>query len=188
MRSVLLTQEPVWRNCQPLPNYIKPWINETGSLTKRLRSVFGQGVAVTVLSQSWRVPFMSECRLLNTREQRVCLVREVLIHLNNTPLVLARTVMPRSSLKINQHLTHLGSRPLGEVLFAYPTLKRVISQTTLISPALWTRQQPQQLAVWGRRTVYDIHHKQLLVSEFFMPKITECHALPDCHAKRDSPR
>ncbi len=175
MRSVLLTQEPVWQtNCQ-LPNYIKPWINETGSLTKRLRSIYGSGVSVTVLSQSWRVPFISECRLLNTREQRVCLVREVMLHLNNTPLVLARTVIPRTSLKINHHLTHLGSRPLGEVIFAYPTLKRVVSQSSLIQPSLWTDQAQQlahiQQAVWGRRTVYQINYKQLLVSEFFLPTL-----------------
>ena len=166
MRSVLLTQEPVWHNRQPLPNHIKPWIKETGSLTKRLRSIYGSGVSVTVLSQSWRVPFFSECQLLNVKEQRVCLVREVMLHLNNTPLVLARTIIPRTSLTINHHLTHLGSRPLGEVLFAYPTLKRVISQTTLVQPKLWRHDRQQ--AVWGRRTVYEIHHKQLLVSEFFL--------------------
>ena len=171
MRSVLLTQEPVWHNNCQLPNVIKPWIQETGSLTKRLRSIYGSGVSVSVLSQSWRVPFFSESRLLHQREQRVCLVREVLLHLDDMPLVLARTVIPRQSLKINHHLTHLGSRPLGEVLFAYPTLKRVVSQSTLVPPTLWAKQQHIQQAIWGRRTVYEIHHKQLLVSEFFLPSV-----------------
>ena len=47
----------------------------------------------------------------------------------------------------------------------------------LVDPDTWTRNavgiadisQP----IWGRRTVYAIAHRQMLVSEFFLPEVLE---------------
>lgn len=179
-QSVLFKQEPLWQENRlgtrhQLPQTVQSWTYESGSLTQRLRAVYGQKVAVKVLFQYWRVPFLTERKLLHLHEQRLCLVREVLLHAENKPLILARTIIPSAMIKIASSLAHLGTRPLGEVIFSYPKLERIAMDVTLIKPLNWTStafavadiQQP----IWGRRTIYAIKHQQMLVSEFFLPEI-----------------
>jgi len=178
--SVLFKQEPLWQENRfgtrhQLPDSVQSWTYESGSLTQRLRAVYGDSVAVRVLFQQWRVPFLTERRLLKIPEQRLCLSREVLLHADGKPLILARTIIPAATIKIASSLAHLGTRPLGEVIFSYPKLERIAMDVTLIKPFAWTPsvltiatiQQP----IWGRRTIYAIKHKPMLVSEFFLPEI-----------------
>lgn len=180
-KSLLFNREPLWQeNRQGLrhkiPENIQSWTYESGSLTQRLRNYYGTGVAVKVLLQRWQTPFLSERRLLKLPEHQYSLIREVLLHVNGKPLILARTIIPASTVKTaKSNLSKLGSRPLGEIIFSYPKLERIAMDITLINPAIWTQsalaevdiQQP----IWGRRTVYAIAHQQMLVSEFFLPEI-----------------
>ena len=45
----------------------------------------------------------------------------------------------------------------------------------LIKPSMWTQTAIAEAGIdqpiWGRRTVYAIAHKHMLVSEFFLPEI-----------------
>ena len=178
---MLFNQEPLWLENRlgtrhKMPETVQSWTYESGSLTQRLRAIYGNAVTVNVLFQQWRVPFLTERKLLGLHEQRICLTREVLLHANGKPLILARTIMPAATIKVaNRSLSKLGSRPLGEVIFSYPQLERIAMDVTLINPNEWT---PRALDVayikqpiWGRRTVYAIKHRQMLVSEFFLPEI-----------------
>ena len=178
---MLFNKEPLWQENRhgtrhKLPEAVQAWTFEAGSLTQRLRATYGDAVAVKVLFQQWRVPFLTERQLLGLHEQRVCLTREVLLHANGKPLILARTIIPASTITIaNRSLSKLGTRPLGEVIFSYPHLERIAMDVSLINPNEWTLnaldvahiKQP----IWGRRTVYAIKHQQMLVSEFFLPEI-----------------
>jgi len=179
-QSVLFNREPAWRENRigtrhQLPESVQSWTYEAGSLTQRLRAVYGNAVAVNVLFQHWRVPFLTECRLLEISGHRLCLTREVLLHSNGKPLILARTIIPAATIKIASSLAHLGTRPLGEVIFAYPKLERIAMDVTLINPTYWTASALTtahiEQSLWGRRTVYAIKHHQMLVSEFFLPEI-----------------
>lgn len=155
-----------------MPKNVQSWIYTNDSLTQRLRSYYGQSVAVEILFQSWRPAFMCECQLLKLPSQRYSLIREVLLHANGKPLVIARTILPAKTIKIAKHnLSRLGNRPLGEVIFSYRKLKCLqlnISQTT---PNIWTQKLQQKVQfrknIWGRSTLYAICKQQLLVSEFF---------------------
>lgn len=178
-KSFLFTQEPGWFENRPgirhcLPEDVQSWAYETGSLTQRLRDYYGDAVAVKVLQQQWRTPFLSERRLLKLSENRYSLIREVLLHADGKPLILARTIIPARTLKVaKRSLAHLGSRPLGEVIFSYPKLARLEMDVALASPAIWTRAAIAEAGItgpaWGRRTVYAIRCRQMLVSEFFLP-------------------
>ncbi|OTE98010.1 chorismate--pyruvate lyase [Crenothrix sp. D3] len=155
---------------------MQSWTYESGSLTQRLRATYGNAVAVKVLFQQWRVPFLTERQSLGLHEQRVCLTREVLLHANGKPLILARTILPSATIKIaNRSLSKLGTRPLGEVIFSYPHLERIAMDVSLINPNEWTTRAVDvghiQQPIWGRRTVYAIKHRQMLVIEFFLPNI-----------------
>ncbi len=181
--SLLFKREALWQENRPglrhkLPLAVQSWAYEPGSLTQRLRDRYGNAVAVKILLQRWCTPFLSERRLMGLQEQRYHLVREVLLHAHGTPLILARTIIPETTIKaVNNKLAHLGNRPLGEIIFSYPKLERVAMDVCLVKPQTWTDtaliEADIQQELWGRRTVYGIAHHQMLVSEFFLPAILE---------------
>ncbi|PKM12031.1 MAG: chorismate lyase [Gammaproteobacteria bacterium HGW-Gammaproteobacteria-3] len=178
-KSFLLACEPRWTvNRQgarhDLPPPVQSWIYEPGSITQRLRSYYGAAVQVEILFHRWRVPFLSERKLLKLKTSRYALIREVLLHSNGKPLVLARTIIPIATVKAaRRNLAHLGNRPLGEVIFSYPKLERLEMDFTLAEPAIWTPAALQKMsngqALWGRRTIYVIRSRNMLVNEFFFP-------------------
>lgn len=159
-----------------LPDDVHSWVYEPGSLTKRLREYYGNGISVDLLFHQWRTPYLSECRQLHLPLYRYALTREVMLHIQGKPLLLARTIIPDETIKVaHRNLSHLGTRPLGEVIFSYPDLERIAMDLTLIKPITWTRQVRLKAAIqqslWGRRTIYAIHQRPMLVSEFFLPEI-----------------
>lgn len=177
--SYLFARPPLWktrlRNTDPQPpEELRPWLNETGSLTKRLRHVYGDKLGVRLLYQRWRPAFAEECQQLHVPYHRYQLVREVLLFVEDLPLVLARTILPEPTIRAaHRNLSHLGTRPLGEVIFAYPDLElrqRYVGQATANA---WSAGIQAEFAIdqilWGRRTLYAIHNQPLLVSEFFLP-------------------
>lgn len=180
-KSFLFHREPSWREHRQghqyhLPEDVHSWVYEPGSLTKRLRDYYGNYIAVEVLFHRWRTPYISECRQLNLPFYRFALIREVMLHIKHKPLLLARTIIPDETIKVaHRNLSHLGSRPLGEVIFSYPDLARIAMDLTLIDINAWTIKTQQKTAIeqplWGRRTVYAIRQRPMLVSEFFLPEI-----------------
>jgi chorismate--pyruvate lyase len=178
-RSFLFFKTPNWTINRPgtrhdLPLPVQSWTYEPHSLTQRLRDCYGNGVAVKILFQHWQKPFLTESQRLLLPNQRYSLIREVLLHIDNTPLILARTILPQTTINIaKRHLSHLGTRPLGEVIFSYPNLERLEMEICLVSGQHWSDALKHQIQlepqVWGRRTVYAIEKQPMLVSEFFMP-------------------
>lgn len=180
-KSYLFRRPPIWNSHErssqrQLPESLQSWLNETGSLTKRLRALHGNRFGVQVLFHRWKPAFIDECRLLGLPPHRYQLIREVLLHADGKPLVLARTILPEPTIEIAQrNLSHLGTRPLGEVIFAYPDLERRQRQFSRVDVSAWSANRQATLTinrpVWGRRTVYAIHRQPLLVAEFFLPGV-----------------
>ncbi|QPK63814.1 chorismate lyase [Methylomonas sp. LL1] len=177
--SYLFSRPPVWKTrlrgarARP-PVALQSWLDETGSLTKRLRNHYGHNLAVSLLFHQWKPAFAEECQCLGVAHHRYQLIREVLLHVDCIPLVLARTILPEPTIRIaRRNLSHLGTRPLGEVIFAYPDLELRRRDFSQAAPQHWTAaiqsQYQVQQATWGRRTLYAIHQQPLLVSEFFLP-------------------
>ncbi len=180
-KSFLLKTAPHWKKNQPgikqtIPKEVQSWIYEQGSLTHRLRKVYGPAFTVEILFHRWKPAYLSECQLLNLPQQQYNLTREVLLHANGIPLILARTIIPSQTIKsAKRNLSHLGTRPLGEVIFSYPKLERLTLKISCINEQQWTQQIHEQVKIpkqtWGRQTVYAIHSHKMLVSEFFMPEV-----------------
>ena len=81
---------------------------------------------------------------------------------------------PKQTIKVaKRNLSHLGTRPLGEVIFSYPKLERLDLNVCCIHNTEWRKELTENVSVeeivWGRRTVYAIQKQKMLVSEFFMP-------------------
>ncbi len=195
-RSFLFDQPPRWtiRHLtarHQFPIAVQSWVYERHSLTERLRRFYGQAVAVKILYQQQQAPFVDECQLLQHPLARHQVIREVLLHVEGKPLILARTVLPHATIRTaKRQLSHLGTRPLGEVIFSYPTLQRLATQVCCLSPPQWTGALQQQVtiqnSIWGRRTVYAIAQQPLLVSEFFLPAALRCLERVNCMLPENS--
>ncbi len=177
-RSLLFRHEPVWRAApvRGTPAAFRSWLEESASLTARLRRSAGSGFGVRLLGQGAGRPFAGESCLLGLPCRHRALAREVLLFGGDRPLVLARTVMPSAALRGELcALARLGNRPLGEVLFAQRGLRRARLEFARVAPADWLPTVKQEYAldgpVWGRRSLYEIGRISLLVCEFFLPAV-----------------
>lgn len=114
--------------------------------------------------------------MLGLPPRRRVLLREVLLHDAGIPLVLARTTIPPLTLRgVHGGLARLGSRPLGELLFAYRGLRRTSLELAKIFPSHWrhpiSREFGLDSPVWGRRSLYQVGSVSLAVCEFFLPGV-----------------
>lgn len=157
------------------PARIESWLNESGSLTARLRRLAGGGFGVRLLNQGYAHPFPGESAALGLPARARALGREVLLHGAGEPLVLARSIIPQQALR-GEHcaLAKLGNRPLGEVLFAQRGLRRPRLEFAKVPRSDWlpaiADEYGLEEAVWGRRSLYRLGRISLLVCEFFLPQ------------------
>lgn len=178
-------REPVWFFRRELrqgqvPVELADWLFDPGSLTARLTATCPGRFRVAVQSQLWRLPQHNEIRRLGMRERQMSLVREVYLYCGDRPMVFARTVIPRQTLGGRQkHLAGLGSRSLGSVLFADPKMRRdeievahIPGSSSLYHKAVYVLDSAPD-SIWGRRSVFYLHDKPLLVSEIFLPEVAQ---------------
>ncbi len=94
-------------------------------MTLRLQQLCPGKFQVRVLSQVWGMPRIDEARVLGMKPGRLAIIRQVQLLCDGHPRVYARTVIPVTSLRGKlQRLAHLGTRPLGGMLFADPGMQR----------------------------------------------------------------
>lgn len=179
------TFEPVWRRqnmllSQIVPSDIEHWLFDHGSLTRKIIQHCNSKFRVEVLSQKWQRPMLNEALRLGVHPEHHALIREVLLYCGDTPWVFARSVLPRKTLTgPRRFLGKLGSRPLGEILFSDPNIQRDALEIAEIKKGQrMFRCATQSLKnvpdfVWGRRSVFYLHKKPLLVNEVFLPLILE---------------
>lgn len=176
-------REPGWRPArQLLRSAATPdawdWLLDGGSLTQRLRRACPGRFRVAVRRQTWGRPLPSERRILNMAHGERAVIREVHLLCGDTPWVFARTVIPVSTLRGPQRrLTRLGSKPLGAALFADPSLRRGAVEVACLRrgepPYIRAMQGVASSAarIWGRRSVFRLQERPLLVSEIFLPAL-----------------
>ncbi len=161
-----------------LPAHLTGWLLDSGSLTRRLRQLCPDQFRVHVLWQGWNRPSPDEARVLGLRLDAWAWIREVQLLCNNQPWVFARTLIPAKTLHgRSRRLTQLGNRPLGEVLFADPGVRRgpveiahIAVGQRLHQRAFADRAEPPD-AIWGRRSLFWIGERPLLVCEIFLPDL-----------------
>jgi chorismate--pyruvate lyase len=159
-----------------LPAALTAWLLDPASLTRRLQGLCAGEFRVRVLSQVRGRPRLDEARVLGIRRGGLAIIRQVQLLCNEHPWVYARTVIPVSSLEGRmRRLARLGARPLGAMLFADRGMRRGIVELARVRPGemLYTDavRDPFQAhgEIWGRRSVFRLAHKPLLVSEIFLP-------------------
>ena len=154
------------------PQALKPWLLDAGSLTAKLIALSKGAFQVRILRQHYARASLSESQALGIAPRSLCLIREVLLMGDGQPWVFARSLLPLSSLTGRlRRLRKQGTQPLGSFLFSQAHLER-----SPIALSLINRHHgylPTELigdrSVWGRRSIFYIDAKPLLVSEVFLP-------------------
>ncbi|MCY4356840.1 MAG: chorismate lyase [Gammaproteobacteria bacterium] len=135
-----------------------------GSLTARAKQLAGNSFQLEVRDQCWRqVNVESQLMLFGqvAASKRVW-SRKIAMLGHGEDWILAHTLMPETSAEgALSAVFDLKNKPLGDFLFEQPQLLRA-------SFELGCSQQiiPQ---MWGRRSMFTLHSKPIMVAEFFTP-------------------
>lgn len=180
------TQQPIWLTkkqylVQQIPATISCWLFDSGSLTARVIAACKGRFHVEVVAQRWHRTRRDEARRLGIPMHQKALIREVYLYCDDTPWVFARSVLPHRTLTGKQKfLSRWGARSLGAVLFADPHMRRDALEVARLTAGHTLYQQAMQRSplqspvIWGRRSVFYLDKKPLLVSEIFLPTIAQC--------------
>ena len=177
--------EPLWRPARRLrrsgiPKKYLPWLLDQSSLTERIITACPGCFRVRVVSQTRARVLRSEAEALNMRPGTHAIVRQVQLLCDEVPWVYARTIIPPATLNRRlRRLVRLGSRSLGATLFSDPSMERGEAEVTCLTAANelfhtvanGSSSKPEK--IWGRRSVFQLGGKPLLVCEFFLPEIGE---------------
>ncbi|PCI77748.1 MAG: chorismate--pyruvate lyase [SAR86 cluster bacterium] len=143
----------------------RQWLFDSSSLTKLLIEKSGGDFRVEVREEEWLLlpnPVVRCCFGPLASDHRFWSRKVVLVG-DNTPWVLAHTLIPEFSLTGPlKRVLELNEKPLGEYLFSHPDLIRSGIEITPIAGDSW-----------GRRSLFYLFEKPIMVAEFFLPAILD---------------
>lgn len=169
-QEISMRRATSWQQFRIVPHSVVPvnwrsWVMDRGSLTQRLVKASIGDFRVRVTRLEWACPTVNETLKLGIASRQKALIREVDLLCCGRAVVRARSVIPAATLTGEERqLKHLGTRPLGAFLFSSRAMVRQPIE-------LAGFQGSQRQAIYGRRSVFLLHDKPLLVSEIFLPEL-----------------
>lgn len=157
-----------------MPEAVRSWLFDASSLTARLIRGCNGKFRVELISQRISRPTLDELEALSMNYGDTALVRQVRLYCGSTVVVYARTVIPLTTLSgAQRRYANIGTRPLGAMLFADRTMQRDDMTVSCLSPGdkLYRMTGEVTETIWGRRSVFRVSKKPLLVSEYFLPAL-----------------
>lgn len=169
-----------WRRAAPgHSNPWRPWLTYPGSLTRRIVAR-SRGFRVELLGRFMRIPNADEYAALGRPAHRRVYVREVALHANGRPVVLAHSIVARADVEGPwRALLGLGTRPLAVLLFTDPLVRREPFEYARVDARhpLWKRAREvfgrELPTLWARRSLFHRHGRPLMVTEVFLPDLAE---------------
>jgi chorismate--pyruvate lyase len=165
---------------QKIPPNLHNWLLNNKSLTKRIQNNCDGIFRVELQYQNWQYPLNDEAKLLGIKPRTYALIRQAYLLCKNQIYVSARTVIPAKTLSGKQcRLAKLGNQPLGRILFANHTMRRgkveitQLQQKHLLFQLALGNIENKPNSLWGRRSIFYLENKPLLVNEFFLPNINK---------------
>jgi chorismate lyase len=156
---------------------LRGWLQDSGSLTSRLRATCGPGFRLELLGEAAEEIPGDARGLLEGNEARA---RRVRMFCGENLCVCATTLIPRETLAGDPWLAALGDRPLGDALLERGGIQRSPFEFTRASPAhpLFTPALEgtdiRPAWVWARRSRFRLAAGPLLIYEIFLPGLTRC--------------
>ena len=148
-----------------------------GSMTKILKELSRHRLTLTVLEHTWQKPQQHESKILSQRNGWG-IGREVVMSGAGKPWLYARTFFPESVVKAQGNdFLFLGSRPLGELLFSNPQVRRSDFTVAQLFPghreyqdAVKALQEAPEY-LWARRSEFYFPSGAITLLEVFSPKM-----------------
>jgi chorismate lyase len=179
-----------WQDEQRFPGPVlapvRRWLLDDGSLTQHLINT-GRRFSVKRWAQHWEYPARRERLMLGMGLRERAMVRRVVLQLDGTPVVYARSVFPVRSLNGPlRRLRRLMNQSLGAFLFARPEMRRGPFEIALLAgddsyiPGRLRQREP----AWARRSCFVVAGKPLLVSEVFLAGFPAWSAAMPLHRSR----
>ncbi len=163
-----------------IPPGLRRWLSEEHSLTGRLKRLCPGLFSLRLLVQRSGRPLPDERTSLKLPHAHIAMIRQVQLLCGETPLVYARSVIPLATRNgAHRQLTHLGARPLADVLFASQTMQRGEMEFAHLQAGQQLHAQAVEALghrhgeIWGRRSLFRLKNKPLLVTEVFSPELAE---------------
>lgn len=139
-------------------------LHDKGSLTQRLMNASSGEFKVCVVRNSPGTPSPSEAKALGMQPRQLAIIREVELLCHGKTWVCARSVIPFATLEGPLRIYRdIGDKPLGAMLFKHHNMQRGPLQVAQL------QQADKALSHWGRRSVFYLDGKGILVTEVFMP-------------------
>jgi chorismate lyase len=168
-------------NRRSLPASIRELLLESGSLTQQLESHCPGEFNLELSGQSWRRPLFDEVKALALPAGAYALIREIYLKCNQQPWVYGRSIIPASTFTgVERRLAHGGQRSLGDYLFSerkawrgHIEIAKILPQDRLFQLAVKNR-NINDSELWGRRSMFYIKNKPLLVVEVFLADVIQC--------------
>ena len=163
-----------------LSSNIRKCLLDTGSLIRHLEYFSSNRISLNIEAQSWKKPHSDESKLLAVRSSGYSLIREIFLTCNNLPWAYARTVIPPHTLLGAKRLAHWGSQPLGDYLFSNKLIYRRNIETAGVKTSnipyepIYNIDIDEDSLLWGRRSIFHIRNKPLLLIEFLLPEAIKC--------------
>ena len=173
---------PVTRiNPSRIPPSLRDCLLDTGSLTSRLARYCKGNFNLRLKGQVWQRPLLEETNALQLRRGSYALVREIYLQCNDVPWVYGRSIIPaRTCTARERRLAFWGQRSLGNYLFSGRNTRRSEFEIAVIPPqdrlfhlagkGMASGSSP----LWGRRSIFYIRNKPLLVVEVFLDNLIRC--------------
>jgi chorismate--pyruvate lyase len=166
------------------PREMRGWLADTASLTVKL-TAHSRQFKVQRLRQQYGICLADEFAIVDLPRRGLVQEREVLLRCDGEPMVYAHTIVPLDATASDwPFFSTLGERSLGTTLFGDPRVvrgklqyARLRAQHPLVrraSTALGGQDFVSPL--FARRCLYRRKSGVLLVTEMFLPAITELNA------------
>lgn len=159
--------------------HTKAWLNTPNSLTKKLR-VPCPTLTVEVLSETLDRPLLDEAKALAIHPQESAWIRCVVLKCGDDNWIYARTIIPNFT-QTNPWYTlqNLGTKPLGDVLFELPSIKRTEFEFSKQRLKTWPHlnkhlnAQQTNMTGYARRSIFRQQDAPLLLTEVFLPNLLD---------------
>ncbi len=144
-----------------IPPNVLAVLQDQASLTARLKHLSQENFFVEVIEEGWielgNQRLLAEFAPVDSNHRFWS--RHVVLHGNGKPWVLAHSLLPEHAIfSPLRKVMELNEEPLGQFLFQNPDLRRTNFELVKSREDLW-----------GRRSLFYLHNKPIMVGEFFVP-------------------
>lgn len=169
----------IWQSIHDtsIPAPAVDWLSFRNSMTMRLRAHCDNTLTVQVIAHDWQRATPEDTDYLGIEREEPIIAREVLLCCYDQPWMYARTALPKRLVEsFDTELVDLGTRPIGEILFADPGMTRSEFEVARLTVGEAAYEQAithtglSEDTLWARRSIFHLPNKgDLAITEVFLP-------------------